>query len=378
MKRTGAWLSAGLLLAGLILLPLVGVVLRGYPLAQYTEFPPRTRYVTHAGFSWPVFAGLAVVAAAMLAWVLVRLSRAGRARRRAVARFPAWGWAGVALSAAAWAVAWTPRPALAPLQPYVFFPLWLGYIVTVNALCLRRAGRCMLTGRPRFFLALFPVSAAFWWYFEYLNRFVQNWYYLGVRDLSPAGYFWAATLPFSTVLPAVLGTRELLVSFLGREGAPAAPARHVSRAAAGLTLLLAGAGLAMLAVWPDVLFPLLWVSPLLVITAGRALARQPALPPEPGGSPGFYVASFAAAALVCGGFWEFWNYYSQAKWIYLVPFVHRFRVFEMPLLGYAGYLPFGLECALIGDAVQRLLARGERVNPRPAGAGTFPPGGAAG
>jgi hypothetical protein len=31
--------------------------------------------------------------------------------------------------------------------------------------------------------------------------------------------------------------------------------------------------------------------------------------------------------------------------------VDRFPVFEMPLLGYAGYLPFGLEIALIGDEV---------------------------
>ncbi len=38
-----------------------------------------------------------------------------------------------------------------------------------------------------------------------------------------------------------------------------------------------------------------------------------------------------------------------SKWIYEVPFVSRFKIFEMPVLGYAGYLPFGLECAIIGD-----------------------------
>jgi hypothetical protein len=27
----------------------------------------------------------------------------------------------------------------------------------------------------------------------------------------------------------------------------------------------------------------------------------------------------------------------------------------MPLLGYAGYLPFGLECAVIGDLVAALV-----------------------
>jgi hypothetical protein len=32
------------------------------------------------------------------------------------------------------------------------------------------------------------------------------------------------------------------------------------------------------------------------------------------------------------------------KWIYHVPLVPQQRLFEMPYLGYAGYLPFALEC----------------------------------
>ena len=57
------------------------------------------------------------------------------------------------------------------------------------------------------------MSAAFWWLFEYLNRFSQNWYYLGGQDLDATAYFWSATLPFSTVIPAVLSTCEFLYSF---------------------------------------------------------------------------------------------------------------------------------------------------------------------
>ena len=58
------------------------------------------------------------------------------------------------------------------------------------------------------------------------------------------------------------------------------------------------------------------------------------------------AGSWALAALICGFFWEMWNFCSAAKWIYTVPFVQRWTVFEMPILGYAGYLPFGLECGL--------------------------------
>ena len=55
------------------------------------------------------------------------------------------------------------------------------------------------------------------------------------------------------------------------------------------------------------------------------------------------------AALICGLFWETWNFYSLPKWLYSVPLVHRFLIFEMPLLGFSGYLPFGLLCVSISE-----------------------------
>jgi hypothetical protein len=72
-----------------------------------------------------------------------------------------------------------------------------------------------------------------------------------------------------------------------------------------------------------------------------------------------HIVLLALAALICGFFWELWNLYSQAKWIYSVPFVGRFKIFEMPILGYAGYLPFGLECAVVADF---LLQREDQEN----------------
>ena len=48
-----------------------------------------------------------------------------------------------------------------------------------------------------------------------------------------------------------------------------------------------------------------------------------------------------------------WNIHSLAKWIYEVPLVGRFKIFEMPVLGYAGYLPFGLECYVIAKLFMR-------------------------
>ncbi len=66
------------------------------------------------------------------------------------------------------------------------------------------------------------------------------------------------------------------------------------------------------------------------------------------------VVAAALAAVTCGVFWEMWNYFSLAKWEYSIPFVHRFQIFEMPLLGYAGYLPFGLQCAVLGSMLEKV------------------------
>ena len=108
--------------------------------------------------------------------------------------------------------------------------------------------------------------------------------------------------------------------------------------------------------WPDRFYPLVWVAPLL--TARRHPGAAAAVPSRcrTWRTPDWTApVSAALAALVCGVFWEMWNYWSLARWTYSIPYVHRFSIFEMPLLGYAGYLPFGLECTAVAALVQDLV-----------------------
>jgi hypothetical protein len=248
-----------------------------------------------------------------------------------------------------WILAWTRQAWFAPFQPYIFTPLWLAYILIINALTWRRTGRCLLIHETRCFLKLFPLSAAFWWFFEYLNRFVQNWWYVLGADFTPLQYFLAATGPFATVLPAVLSTEEWLAAHprltAGLECfVPVRIARP--RPVAGCGLALSCAGLLLIGRFPDQLFPLLWVVPLVLMICVRALTGGPPFFPEAASGDWRRLFRLALAALICGFFWEMWNAHSLAKWIYSVPYVDRFHLFEMPLLGYAGYLPLGLECAV--------------------------------
>lgn len=351
-------------------LPLLGLWWAGKPVAPYLEWPPTTRPAVHAPFSWPAFIGLAVVIVGMLAPFVMRILRATslaagstaypkhasrctfHGRRMSAGRLPWWGWGAVIWTLILWGLAWTRFEWMQPFQAHTFFPLWSGYIVVVNALTFRRTGRCMLLNRPRYFMSLFPLSSAFWWFFEYLNRFVQNWHYLGGGALTEWEYLVRATLPFSTVLPAVLGTAEWLTTYprcsagLDRF----ACLRFSYRNVWGWGLLSSLAvGLFSLGLWPDYLFPLVWVAPLLLITSLQLIRDEPTI--FSGAVHGDWRMLWAAAlaALICGCFWEMWNVRSLARWEYAVPFVQRFKLFEMPLLGYVGYLPFGLECLAVAD-----------------------------
>jgi hypothetical protein len=251
-----------------------------------------------------------------------------------------------------WILAWTRFTWFSALQPFTFTPLWLSYIVFMNALAFRRTGRSPLSHRPIQFLALFPMSALFWWFFEYLNRFVQNWHYIGIGTLSSEAYVLRAMLPFATVLPAFVATRAWLASYPRLTSGlsnwhPFSVCQP--RRLAWLALIIAATGLAGVSLWPEFLFPLLWFSPLIVVASIRILQGNITLLNAP--AHGNWTPLFLAAitALVCGWFWEMWNLHSLERWIYTVPYVNRFHVFEMPILGFAGYLPFGIECALIAE-----------------------------
>ena len=360
-----------LILAAMLLgLPLAGVFLAGYPVSRYLEFPPKIHYIRHAPFSWTAFGIYAfLILACLTPFILKAFSSTRRVESpiRRLKPFPWWGWLGAIITIFAWTLAWTRFPWFAEFQPHTFTPLWAAFILVINGLCYRQSGHCMMLERPVFFLLLFPISSAFWWFFEYLNRFVQNWYYIG-PELSASQYFWYATLPFSTVLPAVIGVRDWLISgrWLRQRFDCFWPLKVAfPRVFAILTLILSACGLAFIGIWPNIFFPLLWVAPLLIILSLQTLLHEHHILSSLSEGNWSEVVAAALAALICGLFWETWNYYSLAKWKYAIPYVQGYPIFEMPLLGYAGYLPFGLECAAVASLLADIDASAKTKKPRP-------------
>ncbi len=362
MSRVNSVKLTVLILALVLGLPLVGALLAGRTMAEFTRFPPPRDIPTdYVHLSWTAVAAVvALLTAVTLSWVVGRRAPASPATMAAVpiparaGTFPRWGWAALTWTLAWWALAWTRWTWFEPLQRYTFFPLWLGFIVSVNAAIHGRLGSCLMVRAPRQWLLLFGVSAACWWAFEWLNRFVRNWHYLNVEDVGALEYFLHATLCFSTVLPAVAGVAEWLGSHARWNARVQRGPRWAWLARRDTAVVLAVLGCASLVatgLQPQWFYAALWVSPLALQIAATVLSGRLSWVHELARGDWQRVATWMIAALVCGFFWELWNWQSVAKWIYTVPGVERWHLFEMPALGYAGYLPFGLECLLVAEWV---------------------------
>lgn len=347
-------------------LPPLGIVLSGQILPHNLTILPIPTQAGDASLSWPIFGMLALLLSGTLAPFLWQYGKTWFHRTSQSAppkRFPWWGWMGVGWTAFAWILAWSRFSWFQEWQPHTFPLLWFGYIVVVNGLLFSRTGHCLLINQPKFLFKLFLLSAAFWWMFEYLNQFVQNWHYVGMTEAHPLLTFIWTTIAFSTVLPAVLSTYAYLSSFMQMKASFENwyAISVVDSPRTGWLIFCFGCfGLLMIGIWPTLLYPLLWVSPLLIVVGIQIKRSMPTiLSPLANGNWSPVVLS-ALAALICGGFWEMWNAHSLVHWEYSIPYVHALQLGEMPILGYAGYLPFGLECmAVAAFFLEQQNCRGE-------------------
>jgi hypothetical protein len=250
-------------------------------------------------------------------------------------------WLGLALVAVSWPLNWF-LPGIRTM--YLFFPLWLGYFLVVDALAHRRRGSSLVArSAPADLIMLFLISALGWWVFEAINLNVGNWRYLGREQVGDFAYALLASLSFSTVMPAVFATAELIRGSSWVERLPRGPRVVPSK---GNLLLLFATGAAMLALFiavPGVFYPFVWGALYLMLDPVNRRLGRPALLDRLQFGDWRPVVSLALGALATGFFWELWNYYSYPKWVYDTPGVDFLHLFEMPLLGYLGYPPFALE-----------------------------------
>jgi hypothetical protein len=268
---------------------------------------------------------------------------------------PFWFWLGAILTVFFWWLMWARVTVFGDLVYYAFSPLWWGFILVLDGLTYRRnGGKSLLATKPKTLFISALVSVGGWCFFEYFDYFVlSNWYYPNghMPALSHTTIVALFLIAYTTVWPAIFEWFSLLNTF----------PRLAVRYSDGPKLALSGdllmwGGLLLIVVMvflPYPLFWVMWIGPLAVLAG--LLIRNNIWTPFTAMAQGNWspLLLVAISSLFNGFFWELWNYGSSHPnalpatnpnyWIYDIPYVNVIHIYaEMPILGYFGYLPFGV------------------------------------
>jgi len=256
---------------------------------------------------------------------------------------------------------------------------WTGFILFADAVVWRARGTSWIRSSPQEFLLLSAVSIPLWLIFEFYNQFLDNWFYTGLPDALPLrlfGYAWS----FSTIWPAIFEGAELVaVIRAGRAGGsreaseaggagPVVARRSREAGGAGLPALSIAVGVvclglpfivsAQVAVY---LAAPVWLGFIFLLDPINARLGEASLWADFQSGRFDRLVNLVWSGFLCGFLWEFWNYWSRAKWHYTVPIMEHTKLFEMPLPGFLGFPAFAGECFTMYTFVRAIL----RINGRP-------------
>ncbi|MCE5334444.1 MAG: hypothetical protein LLG06_07615 [Desulfobacteraceae bacterium] len=219
---------------------------------------------------------------------------------------------------------------------------WWSFIVIVQAYLRLRGGRSLLFENPLRFLLLLPLSVTVWLVFEAANFRLSNWHYINVPSLQP--FRWIGySISYATVLPGIFSVGALLDHFGVFKNSQSSIKPDPERLYVPF-FILGFFSLILPLIWPKYFFPLIWGAFIFLLEPINHRFGAPSLLRKwrEGSLRTFYLLMLSGA--VCGFIWELWNFKAGTKWVYTVPFVGGFKVFEMPLLGFMGFPPFAVEC----------------------------------
>jgi len=245
---------------------------------------------------------------------------------------------------------------LEPFATWYYSFAWWSYILFCDAWLSRHYGRASLIlnrDAPR----LMGLSVVIWVSFEVYNFRLHNWHYVELP--SEAALRWAGyAVAYATVLPGVLVTWNLLRAIGSDDGSTRGKPLPASLAG---SLLWGGLAASILPwLWPRYCFPLVWLGPTAFFSAiNHRLGGEGILADLERNGPAKLYRLLGAGGL-CGLLWELWNFWARSKWVYDVPFFDWLHLFEMPLAGFLGFLPFAVECHEMYWAARKALDRIKR------------------
>jgi hypothetical protein len=235
--------------------------------------------------------------------------------------------------------------------------MWSGYILFADALIYKLRGTSMIADRGTQFLVLLAYSVVSWLLFEAYNLHLQNWKYIGLPEnmlVRIIGYVWS----FATIFPGILFTAEL-IEISGIFKKIRVKKIKLSRRtlyffiSVGLLFLIVPIFVpANIAVY---LFGPVWIGFVFLLDPINHLKGGNSLLKELENGRLNKLFSLFLSGLICGLLWEFWNYWASTKWVYIFPYFTSPKIFEMPLFGFLGFLPFAVEVYVMWEFGVRFL-----------------------
>jgi len=227
------------------------------------------------------------------------------------------------------------------MKTWFFCCSWWSFILVMDSLNFRRRKASPLSDSVRNFLFSAFISVLVWLVFELFNLRVKNWTYhdLPLNMLERwIGYFVA----YASVIPAMKEISLFAQSFLSKKrlalfrirGTPALLKSWFFSGIISIILVL---------VWPRVFFPFVWLCFIFLLEPLNFWLNNKTLLKDLEKRDWTRFWSWLLAGLVAGFLWEFWNFWAGSHWEYSIPYLNFWRVFQMPVFGYTGFLPFALE-----------------------------------
>lgn len=356
-----------LAMSAIILLPWFGaMVLHGgllpdtyfkYPPLAPIEKEPFNIYV----FSFFAFCCIAIVAVYVFPQLFgfKKLPNIVRKPIKKV-KFPLWFWIGLVCWGVTLFMLWTKSQAIIPFLHWSDLPLFWGFVLVIDGwVYVRNGGKSLISEVPQEVVGIGLASIAGWMIFEYLNFFIDdNWYYPKGDIIDREQFLMYALIISSGLLTLAFIWYSFFQTFPNfSQRYSNGPKIILSETIKNILIVLSLIALFLTGIFPDFFFFTLWLSPplLLVLVLDKMDIWSPFRSIGQGNwSP---VLLFALTYLLQGFILECQNYYSgfhlagkvtfteePAYWQYSLPFVDILHVFEMPLLGFFGYLPFGIYC----------------------------------
>ncbi|MEK6938776.1 MAG: hypothetical protein AABX04_07070 [Nanoarchaeota archaeon] len=231
--------------------------------------------------------------------------------------------------------------------------IWWGYILLVDSLVFHLSQKSLLSSYPKKFWLVVLLSIPLWAVFEWYNLFIQNWYYVNYT-------FWIHIVNFTIIFPAVLETYYLLRALRLFEKIKLKHKHNVSPRLITVMILLGTVGCILPFIFPRYAFYLVWIAFFLLLDPINYTLGNPSIIKHLHDGKLNIPLCLFFGAIICGIFWEFWNYWAFPKWFYEIPFIGFFKIFEMPILGYIGYGPFGWEVYSMYNFVAGLFSKNKK------------------